>query len=147
MTRQWPFSNVAGTRPFSVERIRMSIARLNSWTSVPASAQRAVTSTVIGPAPKPFVSPAGGAVGVIRRMSQSPVDEDQLPAGIVAEAQPSADSTVVGEPAAVFLSTGGATELDAVHTVKWMRNGAFLPEESWSSPASVCSPGPSVPVP
>src|SRR6267142_7261262 len=101
----------------------------------------------MGPAPNPFVRPVGAAVGAIRRMSQSPVDEDQLPAGIVADAQPSAESTVVAEPALVFLSTKGATELDAVQTVKWTRNGAFLPEESWSSPASVWGPSPSGPVP
>src|SRR5207237_9344097 len=130
-----------------VERRRILIARLNVWTSAPASAQRAVTSTAIGPAPKPFVKPVGAAVGVIRMTSQSPVDDDQLPAGIVAEAEPSADSTVVAELAVVFLSTGGATELDAVHTVKWIRNGALLPDESWSSPASVCAPGPGGPVP
>ena len=114
---------------------------------MPASAQRAVTSTVTGPAPKPFVSPVGAAIGVMRSTIQSPVDEDQLPAGIVAEAQPSAASTVVAAPVVVFLSTAGASEFAAVHTVKWMRNGAFLPEESWSSPASVCAPGASVPVP
>ena len=86
-------------------------------------------------------------MGVMRNTIQSPVEEDQLPAGIVAEAKPSADSTVVAPPAVVFLSTAGATELEVVHTVKWTRNGAFLPEESWSSPASVCGPGPRVPVP
>ena len=97
---------------------------------MPASAQRAVTSTAIGPGPKPFVKPVGAAVGAIRRISQSPVWDDQSPAGIVAEANPSADSTVVAEPDAVFLSTRGTTELDAVHTVKWIRKGALLPEES-----------------
>jgi hypothetical protein len=86
-------------------------------------------------------------MGVMRKIIQSPVDEDHVPAGIVAEAKPSADSTVVAPPAVVFLSTAGATELDAVHTVKWTRNGARFPEESCSSPARVCGPGPSVPVP
>ena len=100
-----------------------------------------------GPAPKPLVSPVGAAIGVMRRTIQSPVDEDQLPAGIVAEDQPSAASTVVDAPVVVFLSTAGAIELPAVHTVKWMRNGAFLPDESCSSPASVCAPGASGPVP
>ena len=96
---------------------------------------------------EPFVSPVCEAIGATRSTIQSPLAEDQLAVGIVAEAQPSADSTVVAAPVVVFLSTAGATELDAVQMVKWTRNGAFFPEESWSSPASVCGPGPSGPVP
>src|ERR1700693_1515942 len=114
---------------------------------LPARTQPAVALSEAGPAPNPFLGPVEGAAGAMRSTIQSPVDDDQLPAGIVAEAQPSAESMVVAAPGVVFLSTGGATELEALHTVKWTRNGAFFPEASWSSPASVCGPRPSVPVP
>ena len=59
-----------------------------------------------------------------------------------------ADSTVVAAPELVFRMTGGAGVVPTVdQMVKWTRNGAFLPDESCSSPASVCAPGPSGPVP
>src|SRR6266571_4987911 len=148
MTRQLPPSNVAGTRPVSVERIRIPIGWLNSWTSVPASAHLAVTSSASGPGPNPLVRPLGAAVGAMRSTIQSAPDVDHAPAGIVAAAKPSAASTVVEDEALVFFSTYGGMELDdGGQTVKWTRNGAFFPAESCSSPASVCGPAPSSPVP
>src|ERR1700730_2717034 len=77
----------------------------------------------------------------MRSTIQSPVDDHELPAGIVAEAQPSAESTVVAAPGVVFLLTGGASELEALHTVKWTRNGAFFPEACWRLPSSVTPMG------
>ena len=119
----------------------------NSCSCVPASAHQAVTSRASGPGPKPFVRPLGGASGVIRSTIQSLLPVDQAPGGIVTAAKPSADSTVVDVAGVVLFSTGGASEPDDDQTVKWTRNGAFLPEESCSSPASVCGPGESAPVP
>src|SRR5688500_1547942 len=119
---------------------------LNWCTCVPASAHHAVTSSASGPGAKPFVRPLGAGMGVTRRTIQSALELDQAPAGIVAAAKPLAESTVVEDEELVFFSTYGAMEPDAAQTVKCTRNGAFLPEESWSSPASVCGPTPSGPV-
>src|SRR6266540_1336431 len=145
MTRQAVPSNVAGTRPPSLEWITSSTGWANSCSCVPERAHQAVTSRASGPGPNPFVKPLGAAVGAMRRTIQSFPEVDQAPAGIVAEANPSAEPTVVGDDEVVFFSTYGA-EPDE-YTVKWTRNGVFLPLGSWSAPASVCGPAASAPVP
>ena len=65
-----------------------------------------------------------------RRTIQSVLEVDQAPAGIVAAVSPLADSTVVEDEALVFFSTYGASELEAVQTVKCTRKADFFPEES-----------------
>src|SRR5215211_4735966 len=97
---------------------------LNSCTCVPASAHHADTSSASGPGAKPFVRPLGAAVGVTRMTIQSAPALDQALAGIVAAANPFAESTVVEDEALVFFSTYGAMEPEAVQTVKCTRNGA-----------------------
>src|SRR4051812_27141211 len=122
----------------------ISIGRLNWCACVPASAHQAVTSSASGPGPKPLVNPLGAATGAMRSTSQSLAD-DQSSAGIVAEAKPSAEFTVVEDEEVVFFSTYG-TGVPELYTVKWMRNGARFPAASCNSPASVCGPTPSAPV-
>jgi hypothetical protein len=73
----------------------------------------------------------GAATGVMRRVIQSAPAVDQAPAGIVAEAKPSDDVTVVPAEVVVFASTGGAGEPEVDdQTVKWTWKAPFLPAES-----------------
>ena len=73
---------------------------------MPASAHQAVRSSASGPGPKPLVNPFGAATGAMRSTSQS-LASDQSPAGIVAEAKPSAEFTEVEDEELVFFSTYG----------------------------------------
>ena len=83
--------------------------------------------------------------GVIRTTIQSLVDVGHAPAGMVTEANPSADVIVVADVALVFPSVaGGIPEPD--HTVKAMRNGPDLPLESVNVPARTCRPSLRAPV-
>ena len=94
------------------------------------------------------MSPVGGVSGLIRRTSQSLPCGVQAPAGIVTAAKPSADVRFVPETRLVFFSIIGATLADpSFQIVKWIRNGAEWPLASFSSPASVCAPTASAPVP
>jgi len=80
--------------------------------------------------------PLGAATGVIRTISQSAPEVDHAPAGIVAAAKPSADSTVVDVAALVVLvdrrRKRGARRRPDREVGRG--NGALFPEESCSSP-------------
>ena len=100
-TRQPKPSSVAGTICFAVPRRTISSGLSKWWTATPETAQNAVTSTTSVAGTKPF-EPTPLGCGVIRTTIQSLPCGAYAPTGIVTDANPSAESSVIAEPELAF---------------------------------------------
>jgi hypothetical protein len=141
-----PSSETAGiTYPAPVFGSRTSSGAANSVTGVPASAQRAVTSTrsVPGATATP---PAGAGSTRTTRKSSGVGRAGQAAAGSETVAREPVATTVVVSVGEALFSTGGRSAPTAASIVTATRKGTSVPLASSSVPASTCSPSASAPV-